>query len=309
MFTFLIPTHCRPHMLRRALKSLEMQTCQEFKVIISDSSPVRDVISGPNVTYFHNPGLAHINNFNFLSKQVDSGYWMFLEDDDFLLANDFVDVVSKYLSVRRPGLAITRYLPIRKNEFFAKKRFPYLDSCMTAKLDGLASVSDLREDSFASHFGVDFQFSQIIFRYDLKTNINENDFQVNIYHDETCMLRMLRDNPGLTIDNLSIFSFGALIHDDNFSWNNRKIVIFSFYEYVRYLRESGHACGGQIIQAYEDSLGLKANDPHLRAIVESVNNVFLDDIKKMPFHEAKARVSENMDAFRALRKLDSKWVP
>ena len=91
VFTIIIPTHDRPHLLHRTLQSVVRQTFTDYTVVIvSDSAtympPFQDLkdIPGRYSYLLHNAGNGPSSSRNMGIDLAQSPYVMFLDDDDTL---------------------------------------------------------------------------------------------------------------------------------------------------------------------------------------------------------------------------------
>lgn len=103
--TALIPVHNGENFLAEALRSLAMQDCRDFKVLVSnncstdrtaaiveefaDKMPIDHVVHAKKMTM--------VENFNFAFAQVDTPYCMFLCHDDCLNAPDAFSTALRLL--------------------------------------------------------------------------------------------------------------------------------------------------------------------------------------------------------------------
>jgi len=170
MFTIIVPTHERPLLLRRTLRSLIAQTYQNFNVIVVDDSPAYippyeefTALSG-RYTYIIRSGVAgpaESRNMGLLLAK--SEYVIFLDDDDSLepghlsaLAKaldgastelafcsfkicheDRTKTPPEYLGVEEISIA-----DVTADSVFVRNRIP--NSCMVYRQD---VVSQLRHDA------------------------------------------------------------------------------------------------------------------------------------------------------------------
>jgi len=98
--TIYILCYNRPDFARQAILSVLGQTCQEFKLIVSDQSRNDDVehmVRGefPEVAYIRrSSALKHLEHFNLCIEEAASNYYCLFHDDD-IMSPDFVEVMSK----------------------------------------------------------------------------------------------------------------------------------------------------------------------------------------------------------------------
>ena len=96
--TVIIPTYKRPHLLKRAINSVLCQTFADFKVCVYDNASsdetqnvVNEIVKKDNrvVYHCHEKNIGAAKNFQYGLMQVDTPFFSFLSDDDFLLLNFF----------------------------------------------------------------------------------------------------------------------------------------------------------------------------------------------------------------------------
>jgi glycosyltransferase involved in cell wall biosynthesis len=94
LITTIIPTYRRPHLLRRAIKSVLNQTYPYFEVCVYDNASgdeTAEVVSefakkDPRVKYHCHPeNIAAGKNFLYGAERVETPFFSFLSDDDILL--------------------------------------------------------------------------------------------------------------------------------------------------------------------------------------------------------------------------------
>ena len=105
LITTIIPTFRRPVLVRRAIVSVLSQTLCDLRVFVYDNASndetettVRVLQSiDPRIDYYqHSLNIGALNNFNFALGKVESKYFSFLSDDDFLLP-DFYELATAAL--------------------------------------------------------------------------------------------------------------------------------------------------------------------------------------------------------------------
>lgn len=99
----------RPDFAKDAILSVLNQTCQDFKLIISDHSSgndVEDMVKSffPTISYVRrSPHLKHLEHFNLCIDEVGTDYYCLFHDDD-IMSPDFVgDMLESILKF--PGAA------------------------------------------------------------------------------------------------------------------------------------------------------------------------------------------------------------
>lgn len=97
MFTIVTPTYKRSELLKRAISSVQSQTCQDYIMIIINDSPLDESYESIKSICAHDAKIAYLINetnqgVNFSRNRglslADSGSWIiFLDDDDYLAPN------------------------------------------------------------------------------------------------------------------------------------------------------------------------------------------------------------------------------
>jgi glycosyltransferase involved in cell wall biosynthesis len=94
LITTIIPTYQRPSLLKKAIQSVLRQTYPHFQLCIYDnasSDSTADVVAAfakedPRVKYFcHARNVGAVQNFQYGLSRVETPFFSFLSDDDFLL--------------------------------------------------------------------------------------------------------------------------------------------------------------------------------------------------------------------------------
>lgn len=96
--TTIITTYQRPHLLKRAVLSVLNQTYSDFKICVFDNHSNDEtfeimqefVKKDPRIKYHrHEKNIGMMANYEFAYRQIDSPYFSFLSDDDFVLPHFF----------------------------------------------------------------------------------------------------------------------------------------------------------------------------------------------------------------------------
>lgn len=120
-FTVIIPTHERPILLKRALKSLAAQTYQNFQVVIVDDSPAYIppyeelvLLAGKYSFIIRSgmPGPAISRNMGV--KVAESEYVIFLDDDD-TFEPDHLASLAAAVADSSPEIIFTSYKVLLEN--------------------------------------------------------------------------------------------------------------------------------------------------------------------------------------------------
>ncbi|MBS0615255.1 MAG: glycosyltransferase family 2 protein [Verrucomicrobia bacterium] len=104
LITTIIPTFRRPHMLRRAIQSVLSQTFPHFQVCVYDNASGDETAAfvselaqqDPRVKYHCHPeNIGAVANFQYGLSHVETPYFSFLSDDDYLLPKFFETLMEK----------------------------------------------------------------------------------------------------------------------------------------------------------------------------------------------------------------------
>lgn len=105
MITTIITTYQRPHLLKRALKSVLNQTYQHFTVWVYDNASNDEteammldfVKRDSRVHYFkHVENIGMMGNYAFAFSRIDTPYFSFLSDDDYLLPDFYETALNGF---------------------------------------------------------------------------------------------------------------------------------------------------------------------------------------------------------------------
>lgn len=125
LVTIGIPTHNRPHELRRAILSALHQTYKNTEIIISENpsrsdsyKAIADILDKRTLFFKQNKNIGPIKNFEFLLKKASGDYFMWLSDDD-ILKEDFIEKCVYTFSQNKDAIAVTtRFQYFSENELF-----------------------------------------------------------------------------------------------------------------------------------------------------------------------------------------------
>lgn len=101
--TALVPTYCRPELLRRAMLSVLGQSYSNLQLSIFDNASgkdTQDVVASlskndDRVKYHcHSNNIGARDNFRYAFKSVDTPYFSILSDDDFLARDFYKDAID-----------------------------------------------------------------------------------------------------------------------------------------------------------------------------------------------------------------------
>lgn len=195
-FTIITPTYNRPDELAHAVESVLNQTHKDFQVIIVNDSPDCDYTNFEN-KYSSNAKIIYIKNkenfgVNFSrnialekTKDLDSDYVIFLDDDDWLYP-DALEKINKILEKDKHEWLITNRTLSDKNLVKVKQenitKYNYfLDALIFKKITG--DMTHAIKSSIATQFCFStkvkqgeewFYFIQIPYTLNYK-NINTTD--------------------------------------------------------------------------------------------------------------------------------------
>lgn len=105
LITTVIPTYCRPHLLRRAVRSVLNQSYPNFRVRIYDNASgdetaavVAQLAAGdPRISYHrHAANIGAIANFAYALERIDTPLFSLLSDDDVLLPSFFATALKGF---------------------------------------------------------------------------------------------------------------------------------------------------------------------------------------------------------------------
>jgi glycosyltransferase involved in cell wall biosynthesis len=94
MITTIITTYRRPQLLRRAIKSVLMQTYSDFQICVYDNASDDEteemmqkfVKIDPRIKYHrHSENIGMMENYKYAFGQIDTSFFSLLSDDDYLL--------------------------------------------------------------------------------------------------------------------------------------------------------------------------------------------------------------------------------
>lgn len=119
LITTILPTYRRPRLLRRALRSVLAQTYPHFQICVYDNhsgdatAAVVQEFSGadPRVKYIcHAENIGMVRNFVQAMNRVETPYFSFLSDDDFLLPDFYATAMQE--CERYPAAAFASMLTL-----------------------------------------------------------------------------------------------------------------------------------------------------------------------------------------------------
>lgn len=221
MFTIIVPTHNRPTLLSRTLKSLIAQTYPHFQVIVVDDSaayipPYEDLsaLKG-RYTYIVRSGVSGpAESRNMAMKLASSRYVMFLDDDD-TLAPSHLQSLAQHLDNNSPAL------------LFCDFKVQYEDRTSEPPLhlsSDTVSIADVTRDSVFVRNRI--PNSCLLYRGDVLAD-KRYDTEMEIYEDWDFLLDCLRphDLAHLPINSVNIHKSQATAPENMRRGNTRDDLI------------------------------------------------------------------------------------
>ncbi|WP_045860050.1 glycosyltransferase family 2 protein [Teredinibacter purpureus] len=109
LFTVVIPTHNRPALLRRALRSVRSQNFSGLEVIVINDGSTDEYNLGEDecrgVRYLRNDHAGGVSYARNQAIERASGEWIVFLDDDDVLADRYLKTLEKYI-VRSPDVGL-----------------------------------------------------------------------------------------------------------------------------------------------------------------------------------------------------------
>ena len=198
--SILIPTHNRPKLFDRCLKSVLEQLDDDIEIIVNNDSMDINIHSyHPNIHYYFNKYDNLSDVYKFLLEKSTGEYVYFLEDDDYL-ANGFTNIELKtdlicgnYCPTYKPN-DIINFLKIHKDEYITPRDY--------------LKVLNLK----------DLQLSQYIFK---RSIIKDFEFPKdnNIHNDINLVMHALTNSKDVKTLN-KVFFYQTIDGNDNISFPN-----------------------------------------------------------------------------------------
>lgn len=113
LITTIITTYQRPNFLKRALKSVLNQTYSKFQICIYDNASndetaavVREFTEiDKRIKYYcHQENIGMMANYRFAMERIDTPFFTFLSDDDFLFPWFYEEAIEKF--DQHPNIAL-----------------------------------------------------------------------------------------------------------------------------------------------------------------------------------------------------------
>jgi glycosyltransferase involved in cell wall biosynthesis len=205
MFTIIIPTHERPALLSRTLKSLIAQTYTHFKVIVVDDAaayipPYEELAAlKERYTYIIRSGESGpAQSRNMALDLADSRYVMFLDDDD-TIEPDHLQSLADLISHQSPPLLFCNF----KVQHEDRTHSPPI-----ALATDLVSIADVTRNSVYVRNRI--PNSCLVYRKDVLANIR-HDTTMDIYEDWDFLLQCIgnHDLVHVAINSVTIYKSRA----------------------------------------------------------------------------------------------------
>lgn len=188
MFTVIIPTHQRPILLQRALRSLIAQTWRDFQVIVIDDAatyipPFAELaeLKGRYTYIIRSGELGPSTSRNMAMSLVQTPYTLFLDDDDSLDPNH-LQGLAVHLSDSRPPLLFC--------DFQVQREDRSTNPIQTLGREFI-SISDVTRDSVFVRNRI--PNSCLLYRQDIVAHVRY-DTSLPIYEDWDFLLQCLCKN-------------------------------------------------------------------------------------------------------------------
>jgi len=120
--TVIIPTYKRPQLLKRAVRSVLNQTYPNFQICIYDNasedeteSIIRELAREDEriIYHCHAKNIGPYANYNYGLRHVDTPFFSFLSDDDFLLPEFFETMMQNF--IKYPDAAFSTGLTVHSD--------------------------------------------------------------------------------------------------------------------------------------------------------------------------------------------------
>jgi len=108
--TIFVLCYNRPDLARLTIQSIVQQSCQNFRLIVSDHSTNHEVeamvkVDFPSISYIkRSTSLKHLEHFNACIDEVQTDYYCLFHDDD-LMAPNFVKNMLKFIGAHPTAAA------------------------------------------------------------------------------------------------------------------------------------------------------------------------------------------------------------
>lgn len=125
MITTIITTYHRPKLLKRAVESVLSQTYPNFKVCVYDngsdeetSNIMREFLEKDSRVFYHRhpENIGMMGNYKYAYERVDTKYFSFLSDDDYLLPHFYETALRDYEIYPDAGFVACRVTAYDENQ-------------------------------------------------------------------------------------------------------------------------------------------------------------------------------------------------
>ncbi len=177
--TVVIPTYKRPRLLKRAILSVMKQNYADVKITVFDNNSgdeTREVVENlilkdSRISYHcHEKNIGAMANFAFGTRQVNTGFFAFLSDDDIILPNCYCDAIAIMKTDTKIMFVANKVLVI--DEHYNLSGRP-LDRYKCGRFDALKAMSTIPIEYMPPWTGTTF-------RSDIITSIGVPDAEVFI---------------------------------------------------------------------------------------------------------------------------------
>jgi glycosyltransferase involved in cell wall biosynthesis len=189
MFTVIVPTHNRPLLLQRTLRSLIEQTYREFQVIVVDDAatfipPFTELaeLKGRYTYVIRSGESGPAQSRNLASALVNTPYAMFLDDDD-TLAPDHLKAWAEHIGTTTAPLHFCDFSVCYEDR---------TASPPTPLSSEVISLSDVTKDSVFVRNRI--PNSCVVYRRDV-LQATQHDTSLEIYEDWDFLLQCLGQHP------------------------------------------------------------------------------------------------------------------
>lgn len=204
LVSVIIPTYKRPQQCLRAVRSVLLQTFQNFEIIVGDdyghdeTQKLLEALNDPRVRYFDNQGKAGSasKNRNLCFERARGQYITFLDSDDFILPNKLqlqVDALEDTDAGIGFVISGTRVVKVRDGQYYR-----YKDLIPTAE-------GDLREAYFSRRLCC-YNTSMMVKREALMA-VGGWDPGVGPYDDSELLMRLALRYEAARVEDIGTFWF------------------------------------------------------------------------------------------------------
>lgn len=217
LISVIIPTYKRPQECLRAVRSVLIQSCQDFEIIVGDdfegdqTEALLMELNDERIRYFKNgpEGGSASKNRNLCVSRSRGKYLTFLDSDDFILPRKLeLQVSALEQASSEVGFAIagTRVVKVCQGKYYR-----YNDSIPTAE-------GDVREAYFARRLGC--YNTSLMVRRDALDAVGRWDPSSGPYDDSELIMRLLLRYHAVRVEAISTLWFD---HDGNDSFSNDQV--------------------------------------------------------------------------------------